>query len=381
MNKRIKKKKLKLVFLIDNNKNIGGGEYAQFKFAQMLAKKGHKITIFSGDKTFLSEELELQKNLKIFYKSTIPIYVKKVGIGKINNLKSNLHTKNIIEPYVKDNEPDWIIGYLKKSAVKAVKIGKKHDVKVANFIFESPPWLKTQLSMTEWNKELRSRGFKQSWETARVAYQNSDVLIPNSKLSGKKCKEWIPEAKISEPVYPGVEFIKIPNKTKDIDVVCIGRLNKLKNQDELIRAISLTKKNLRVIFIGAGEEKNNLVKLAKSLNVNAKFLGHTNEHEKWIYLSRSKILVFPTSFEGFGMPPMEGLQSGCNVLCSNIPILKEIYEKNVEYFKLHDIKDMAKKIEKLLKIKPKNKTTFVKKYSWENAAKTIEKILENTMKK
>jgi len=401
---------MELIFFIDNERQIGGGEYAQFKFAENLANIGHKVIIFCGDKTFLSDELDKQKNLTIHYKKTIPVMLKKVGIGKTNAVIDKLYTKKIIEPTLKkiikqsyeqkdtknkkylqkkQNENIWLIGYLRKSAIKAEMLGKKYNLEVANFIFESPPWMKEQLGENEWNNEWSSSSFRKSWEKTGYAYTNSTILIPNSNLAGKKCKEWLPQARISEPVYPGIDSSNIysdkKNKQKtpsrDIDIIYVGRLNSLKNIDEFL--FSITPKE-KVVIVGQGEEKRNLIRISKENNLNIDFKGAVSEKEKWNLLSRSKLLIFPTSFEGFGMPPMEGLISGCQVLCSNIPILKEIYKNNVHYFKIHDIKDMKKMINFLLKKEVTQKKipiNFIKKFSWENSAKTIEKILkQNSLK-
>ena len=58
-------------------------------------------------------------------------------------------------------------------------------------------------------------------------------------------------------------------------------------------------------------------------------------------------MVFPSSFEGFGMPPMEALAAGTPCICSNIPILRELYGEYVDYVEVHDIKMMAEKIKLL----------------------------------
>lgn len=378
---------MKITFLIDYSAAFGGGDYAQFKFAEYLAKKGHKITILTTKKNFITKQLKNKKNITIKYRPELKVIIKKIGIGRINKLLKNIYLKKSLIPFLKKNKQDWIIGYLRDPAITATKLGKELNIKVANFIFESPPWMKEQLG-EKWDEELKNKRFKNSWELTKEAYENSNVLIPNSKLSGKKCKEWISKANISEPVYPGVELNKNKldknqknDSLKEYDLVYVGRLNELKNIDDLLNATKMLKDKgieLKTAIMGVGEEEKKLKELSKELNLNINFLGEVTDEEKFSVLKNSRILAFPTSFEGFGMPPLEGLMSGCKVICSNIPILKEIYSNNVTYFELNNIKDLAEKIKKELTNKKSNAkiNDLLKKYNWTTSANKIEKILK-----
>lgn len=386
---------MKLVFLIDYDAAFGGGEYAQFKFAEHLAKRNHKITIITTKKNFITKQLEKQKNITIKYRPHLKVIIRKIGIGKLNRILKNIYVKKELKPLLEKEEPDWIIGYLRAPAITATQLGKELKIKVANFIFESPPWMKQQLGKL-WDEELKNKKFKESWKKTKQAYKESDVLIPNSKLSGKKCKEWIPKAKVSEPVYPGVETQNIRKKIKKqlsrkYDVAYIGRLNALKNISDIIIAAKILKEkgiNPKIAIAGSGEEEKNLKELAILSGVDVKFLGEINDKNKFNLLEDSKIFVFPTSFEGFGMPPLEALISRCKVLCSNIPILKEVYGDTVKYFKLNDTKDLAGKIQRILEEgkdttnnEEKKINKLLKEYNWEVSARKIEKILRENVKK
>ena len=95
-------------------------------------------------------------------------------------------------------------------------------------------------------------------------------------------------------------------------------------------------------------------------------------------------MVFPSSFEGFGMPPMEALLHGIPCICSDLPILREVYENHVIYFKEHDIKDLAIKIEYFLenigslsKITEPGKQYVLNKYGWDKSAQSLIDYIEN----
>ncbi len=361
---------MKLIFFIDSRRKIGGGSYAQFVFAKNLALRGHEVVIFAADKNFYSTQLKVE-TLKVYYRHTIPLFYKRIGIDKINDIWAYLYAIFVIKPFIKKFKPDWIIGYLRPSAIKAEKLGKQLNIKVANFVYENPVWMQQVLS--EELNDIPLKSLLKSWKKTKHAYENSKILIPNSKLSGIKMKEWIPNAPISNPVYPGIEKIEIKSYSRDIDIIYIGRLHFLKNINELLLAC---KPGYSIVIIGKGEEEEKLKKLAKKMSLNIRFLGAVSDEDKWEYLQKSKLLISPSSFEGFGMPPLEALACGCQVLCSDIPIFHEIYSSDVMYFNLHDIADLKEKIELILKNKTDTVSKLPDKYTWINAAIKIESILQ-----
>ena len=61
--------------------------------------------------------------------------------------------------------------------------------------------------------------------------------------------------------------------------------------------------------------------------------------------SSSKLLIQPSLYEGFGLPPLEALKAGTNALISDIPVFKEIYKDfPVTFFKSENIEDLCSKI-------------------------------------
>ena len=137
------------------------------------------------------------------------------------------------------------------------------------------------------------------------------------------------------------------------------------------------------IVVGSGEEEHALRALSKKLRVGCSFKGRLSDSEKWREIRKSLFMVFPSSFEGFGMPPAEAFLCKKPCVCADIPIIKEIYRGYVDSFKEHDIQQLADIINHMTTNPEYRKRRglkgyhYVKRnYSWEKSAQKIETVLK-----
>jgi len=113
------------------------------------------------------------------------------------------------------------------------------------------------------------------------------------------------------------------------------------------------------------------------------FTGYIKEDELPVLYQEADIFVFPSLYEGFGLPLLEAMISEVPVICSNIECSKEIGGSASEFYKAKDAKDLERILLKVI-INPKIKTKMVekglenlKKYSWKKTAwKTLQVFLE-----
>ena len=141
-------------------------------------------------------------------------------------------------------------------------------------------------------------------------------------------------------------------------------------------------KNLRWIYNVAKRYKSELFLVAgppldkgnlhDNINIfelkNVIHLGYLTDDEISFFFSKCKAFLFPSIYEGFGLPPLEALCFGAKVLCSNSSCLPEVYEDCVTYF---DPYDYNVDLDKLLKNKVANPKKLFEKYTWENSAKRL----------
>ncbi|MBT4647815.1 glycosyltransferase [archaeon] len=377
---------MKLVFFLENPYLIGGGDYAIFKFAYHLSQRGHKVTLFAKTRNNFFEDIS-NNNDNFCIKIRLSIENKFKGSGLINKIVDYFYIKFIVLKELKRIEPDFVIGYLRDSAIKVVKISEKFNIKSLNFVFESPPWMEKDLGHL-WLEEYKGK-FKESWQKTKEAYKKSDILISISEKSKMECESWI-NKKVDDIVYPGIDtnlFEDVKIQKKKNQLIYVGRLNIYKNVDKILFALKKIKNSPSLVIVGDGEEKKYLIKLSQKLGVKVNFKSNLNDFQKVQEIKTSLFMIFPSSHEGFGMPPMEALLCGIPCICSDKEIFKEIYKNKVIYFKENDIDDLTIKIKETIKLLKQNKydtkspKEYIKKrFEWKKSAIILEKILIDKIK-
>ncbi len=213
----------------------------------------------------------------------------------------------------------------------------------------------------------------------------------------------IPEEKI-EVVYSGINpifFKKIDEnflkKTKekyqlpDEFLLYLGAIEKRKNILGLIKSFIIIKKNpqyknLYLVIVGPKNWHFKEIKKfleAKKEREFIKFYEPVSNSEKICFYKLAKIFVYPSFFEGFGFPPLEAASLKIPVICSNRSALNEISKDFAILIDPNREEDLSLAIKSLIKEKKlkeflkKRGEETVLKFSWQNTAEKILKILED----
>ena len=107
---------------------------------------------------------------------------------------------------------------------------------------------------------------------------------------------------------------------------------------------------LKLVMTGALDERRQSLQLqcqAAGLDKKVVLLGYLPEHELGILFQNAKALVFPSLYEGFGIPLLEAMQAGVPVACSNATSLPEVGGDSVLYFTPTDTQEILQAIETL----------------------------------
>ena len=137
------------------------------------------------------------------------------------------------------------------------------------------------------------------------------------------------------------------------------------------------KKNPEKIFILSGSSYSRVFgTVKKEVLPNVKFLGYLSDIEVKTLMKYSKAFIFPSLYEGFGLPPLEALSTGVKVIVSRIPCLTEILKDSVHYI---DPFDYDVDLDRLLEqpISPANE--ILETYSWEKTTEKVFSVLQNVI--
>lgn len=132
------------------------------------------------------------------------------------------------------------------------------------------------------------------------------------------------------------------------------------------------KNNPRFIFAIAGNINCKVFSDGLGFEVpkNMKLLGYVSDGEAKTLMRDCKAFLFPTFYEGFGIPPLEAISAGCkNVIVSDTEVMHEVFGHSVRYINPNNSNatlDYFSEEEDSRKIKD-----ILQRYSWEKSAKLL----------
>ena len=185
---------------------------------------------------------------------------------------------------------------------------------------------------------------------------------------------------------PKVNF-NLPKKF----ILSVGSIEPRKNLLGLLKAyLSLSrdiKNEYKLVLAGfKGWENSEIVSLIKQNSQDVFYLGYLSNEELAKVYNLSSCFVFPSFYEGFGLPILEAMACGTPVVCSNSSSMPEVGGDAAVYCNPKDIDDIAKKIEMVLNDKILQQKMIekglqrAKEFTWEKSAQEHIKVFNKVMK-
>ncbi len=181
-------------------------------------------------------------------------------------------------------------------------------------------------------------------------------------------KENIEENKIRE---------KIVNLKKENYILTVSTISPRKNIDGLIKAFDLIKNKIdhKLVVVGKkGWKYDDVFELANKLELGDRiyFTDGVNEDElKYLY-KNCELFVYPSFYEGFGLPPLEAMSYGKKIIVSNVTSMPEVCGNSAYYIEPNDIDNIAQMMIDIIDGDQSCKCDLMKsninKYSWSKCA-------------
>jgi glycosyltransferase involved in cell wall biosynthesis len=232
----------------------------------------------------------------------------------------------------------------------------------------------------------------------RKAYKKSLKIFTVSEFSKSRIEHHLGMEKQVIVTHSAIRpvFLEYRAKTRGIqkerNIVFVGNIKKHKGLDCLLDAFHLARNEglpHRLIIIGTKENfrtaDNAILRKIEAIGNNAIFFtGFVSDEELMKYLSTAALLVQPSLYEGFCLPPLEAMVLGTHALISDIPVLKEVYDDYpVTFFHAGDSTDLKEKLLELLSKETVHTVCLsedlVQKYTFEKTASVILRNLAVTL--
>jgi glycosyltransferase involved in cell wall biosynthesis len=171
---------------------------------------------------------------------------------------------------------------------------------------------------------------------------------------------------------------------KKKQIIFIGNIKKHKGLAVLLEAFLAARGeglDYKLVIVGSKDNIRShddtiFGKLRRDDFTTVEFTGFISDETLVKLLAESSLLVQPSLYEGFCLPPLEAMTAGTMALISDIPVLKEIYQDYpVAWFKAGDPKDLKNNLMLILynkKACPVNLTKeHIEKYSFRKTSRII----------
>ena len=220
-----------------------------------------------------------------------------------------------------------------------------------------------------WYKIVTKLNIKRYKHIFTVSNFSKNEIIENYNVNESKITVTYNSAEHLQNIIPDETILKKLNIENKKFYFSLGSKSPHKNHKYIEE---LAKKNSNKIFVVTGNN-NKIFKDSSEEDIsNMIYTGYLKDEEIAALYKNCEAFIFPSLYEGFGIPPLEAMTMGCKkVFVSNIEVLKEIYGDSVSYLEV--IKPKYNEIENLNGV---SNIEILDRYKWTNVAEKIIKIIE-----
>jgi GalNAc-alpha-(1->4)-GalNAc-alpha-(1->3)-diNAcBac-PP-undecaprenol alpha-1,4-N-acetyl-D-galactosaminyltransferase len=297
----------KILFFI-SSMNAGGAERVASSLLNWWAKR--------GDQIFLATMAEGAS----FYELDANIHHIELGLRKESHnifkaVINNLSRVKKIREIIKKINPDIIISFMTSTN---------------NLVILACSFLRFPLIISERTIKMAPANSMSMNILRRLLYNKADCLVTQTSADRLNYNFVNNVQVIPNPVFIAEDKVDIEAQ-KDKIILAVGRFNKYKGFDVLIRAFSeiKDKKGFKLLIIGDGELKIELQNLVSQLNIQKYADLIPNQKSIYDYYRKASIFVLASKYEGFPNTLIEAMASGCACVSFDCPYgPREIIQNN-----------------------------------------------------
>ncbi|WP_105175000.1 glycosyltransferase family 4 protein [Pseudoalteromonas sp. T1lg122] len=165
----------------------------------------------------------------------------------------------------------------------------------------------------------------------------------------------------------------------------VGSTHPHKNVDIIIDYLASDGADMNLVIVGQKKKAHDrLLNKVRENNLNSKvhFTGYLPDEELISLYKQAEALIFPSKYEGFGIPPIEAMAMGCPCICSNAAAIPEVCGEAALYFNPGSVAELSDAIHRLKKEEGLREKIInkgfdrVNLFSWKKSAHELYNALE-----
>lgn len=350
----------------------GGGGTVSKDLAVRMAKKGHIVDVVTMAFNGLPSEEVIDgihiyrvKSYRKHISSCSPVEQLTYIVSAIKFVKDLLKKENYDICHAHFIVPTAVVAYFikRKYGLKYVITAHGSDVEGYN----------SKISNLIVHKLIRK-----PWIT--IVRNSEEVIAPSDYLVRLMQKRLSHDYRVIPNGIDLDAYHFIGNGDKGHSILFVGRLQKSKNVQSVIKALSMLDMYDWIFnVVGDGPYKEDLISLTKELGLQKKIVFHgwidngSRRHNE-LYRNAS-LFVSESYFESFGVAVVEAVASGCDVLLSDIETHRMFVENDLCFTNPDDIYAISDRIQQYISgdISLKTDRKVIEKFSWDYVVGEYEK--------
>lgn len=204
--------------------------------------------------------------------------------------------------------------------------------------------------------------------------KRSAVILPNSRSEYQRVEQTYPVGGKCVIVPNGVNphlFVYDPNiKKNEKLVLCAARIEGIKNQLNLIKALNNSEYKLLLIGAHAPNQAHYYAECKRIAADNVSFMGHIPQNELVKYYQAAKVHILPSWFETTGLSSIEAAIMGCSIVITDRGDAKEYFGNDAFYCDPDDPDSILEAVRRASNASFNENLyqKILKQYTWEAAA-------------
>jgi glycosyltransferase involved in cell wall biosynthesis len=230
----------------------------------------------------------------------------------------------------------------------------------------------------EWNSKAFSMWY--NFMAPRLARNSRHIFTVSETIKKELCDAYaVTQGKISV-TYNGIsrrmmQMANEPMPAKDPIILSVGSFNRRKNHHVLVKAFldSNIRRTHKLVIVGDKSKVFSESGLSETdlVNGNIEVLQNLAEAELISLYRRTQAVVSLSAYEGFGIPVLEGLYNGCIVICSDIPVYRELYDGHVSFCDSANLNSVISALDHIPEVRVVDHSALFARYSYTQAARTL----------